>query len=54
MEERLGVMPGRIQSLAMDCLMHCVHKDEFLDHRAETAEMFHSINDLKIFKTKIE
>lgn len=34
--------------------MHCVHKDEFLDHRAETAEMFHSINELKIFKTKIE
>jgi len=31
-----------------------VHKDEFLDHRAETGQMQHSINELKVFRTKFE
>ena len=34
--------------------LRCVHRDEFLDLRAETGEMVSSINELKVFRMKLE
>ena len=43
-------MMGMVKELQMSM----VHRDEFMDVRAETGTLLTQINELKVFKTKTE
>jgi len=62
LQKKLSLMDGldstkileEVVRITTESQLRCVHKDEFLDLRAETGEMVNNINELKVFRMKLE